>query len=86
MGAPCTFTKNPRFLQNVGVVHQPLRSAVSRLAAELETEKRASAELCDVVNTQRHQIDRIASKAQQTEEKHVAFCAKVEAKLTILYQ
>ena len=80
------YTENPRFLQNVGVMHRPLRSAVSRLTAELQTERKASAELRVVVTNQRNQIDQIASEAQQIEEKHAALCAKVEALLTVMYQ
>ena len=38
-------TSQPTFLQNAGVIHQPFQSRKSKLVAELEREKRASAEL-----------------------------------------
>ena len=59
---------------------------MNKLAAELELEKKASAELQDLVNTQRVQIEQIASKAKEAEEKQGAIFAQMEALLSSYFQ
>ena len=71
----------PTFLQNAGVVYQPSqlsrpsRVTKIKLAAELEREKSASAELRDLVNVQTYQIDKMATEAKERDEKQGAVFA-----------
>ena len=57
-------------------MHQPLQSEASKPAAELDTEQSASADLWDVVDTQRQQSD-------QLEKMHAVIVSKMESFLTI---
>ena len=71
-------TSQPTFLQNVGVTHHSSRSRMSKLAAELEKEKLASAELSNVAKIQRDQINQLTTKAKERLEKQAAMSAKIE--------
>ena len=80
------------FLQNAGVVYQPSqlsrpsRVTKRKLAAELEREKTASAELRDLLNVQTYQMDKMATEAKEREEKQGAVLAQIERLLTSIYQ
>ena len=64
-------SSQPTFLQNAGVVYQPSqlsrpsRVTKRKLAAELEREKSASAELRNLVNVQIYQMDKMAAEADR---------------------
>ena len=51
---------------------------MSTLSAELESEKRGSADLRVVVNTQRTEIDELNSQIEERVEKNAAMLKKVE--------
>ena len=66
-------TIRPRFLRNVGVVHQPTRSRKKKIPVELaehETETRPCTELQDLVKKQLDQINQLTAKVKETEENH----------------
>ena len=71
-----------RFLQNLGVVHTPM----NKHAAELELEKKTSADLQDLVNTQRVKVEQIASKAKEAEEKVDAIFDRMDSLLSNYFQ
>ena len=66
-------TISPRFLRNVGVVHQPTRSRKKKIPVELakqETETRPCTKLQDLVKKQLDQIKQLTAKVKETEENH----------------
>jgi tRNA(Phe) wybutosine-synthesizing methylase Tyw3 len=65
-------TKKNKFLQNVGIWNGHPQSgmwgsSVLDIQIELDTEKRANAELWLIVNTQREQMDDLSQQVKETE-------------------
>ena len=78
-------TVKPEFLWNVGILH-PSRSKISNLSTKLEREKRGSAELQDVVCTQRDQVKELTSQVQQAEKNKADMQAKIASLTRIIEQ
>ena len=70
-------TVKPSFLRNVGLVCSS-GSKISNLVADLEIEKRGSAELMDVVSSQRDQMDELSSKVEEGEKNRAIMEARIE--------
>ena len=93
-------TISPRFLRNVGVVHQPTQSRKKKIPVELaeqETETRPCTELQDLVKKLLDQINQLTAKVKETEEnhdvlmkgaaeKHVLVMGQIERLLQTIYQ
>ena len=78
-------TSKPGFLRNVRILH-PSGSKISNLSAELEREKRGSAELQDVVCTQRDQVKELTSQVQQAEKNKADMQATIASLTRIIEQ
>jgi hypothetical protein len=77
----------PSFLHTAGIMHQqPSRRSSSKIAFELKKDKMITAEMKDVVNTQRNQIDQLASKIKENEELHSRIYAKMEDLLRFIHE
>ena len=70
-------TAKPSFLRNVGLVRSS-GSKISNLVADLEIEKRGSAELLDIVSSQRDQMDELSSKVEEGEKNRAIMEARIE--------
>lgn len=80
-------TPQPSFLHTAGIMHQqPSRRSSSKIAAELKKEKMVTAELEDLVNTQRNQINQLASKMKENEDLHSGIYAKMEELLRFIHE
>ena len=69
-------TVKPSFLRNVGLVRSS-GSKMKEIVADLEIEKRGSAKLLDVVNTQQEQMNELTSQLHEVENN----CADMEARV-----
>jgi hypothetical protein len=80
-------TLQPSFLHTAGIMHQqPSRRSSSKIEFELKKDKMITAEMKDVVNTQRNQIDQLASKIKENEELHSRIYAKMEELLRFIHE
>jgi hypothetical protein len=80
-------TLQPSFLHTAGIMHQqPSRRSSSKIEFELKKDKMITAEMKDVVNTQRNQIDQLASKIKENEELHSRIYAKMEDLLRFIHE
>lgn len=70
-------TAKPSFLRNAGLVCSS-GSKISNLVAGLEIEKRGSAELLDIVSSQRDQMDELSSKVEEGEKNRAIMEARIE--------
>jgi hypothetical protein len=69
-----------------GVMHQQhSRCSSSKIAVELKKEKMVTAELEDLVDTQRNQINQFASKMKENEDLHSGIYAKMEELLRFIH-
>jgi hypothetical protein len=77
----------PSFMHTARIMHQhPSRRGSSKIAAELKKEKMVTAELEDLVNTQRNQINQLASKMKENEDLHSGIYAKMEELLRFIHE
>ena len=78
--------QKPRFLQNVGVEHQPTRSSMTTLTTELEKERSKNAALQNIVNYQNDELALLTAKVKEGEEKQAALEAKFDELYRSVYQ
>ncbi|TVU23547.1 hypothetical protein EJB05_25921, partial [Eragrostis curvula] len=64
-------TKQPKFLQNVGIQIVQSRSSVKNVEAQLAAEKMANADLRSLVTTQRDQIEVLTEQLQEEKQARV---------------
>lgn len=64
---------------------QPSRRSSSKIAVELKKKKMVTAELEDLVDTQRNQINQLASKMKENEDLHSGIYAKMEELLRCIH-
>ncbi|TVU18647.1 hypothetical protein EJB05_34756 [Eragrostis curvula] len=64
-------TKQPKFLQNVGIQIVQSRSSVKNVEAQLAAEKMANADLRSLVTTQRYQIEVLTEQLQEEKQARV---------------